>query len=230
MEVQKTLDAHPISAHPFPFTACCQGGFSYSIRIPYSPDDSSAPKGYFYMMISDPTPVMYDEVYYGGDHQMHVKRHDTPLMKVGPYNARGVDMPRFLPGAAQAMPDFTDYKPKQVDNFWTSADAPKKGIEYHPLVVEEKLWDRHAQNNFSPEAKALLLSDIRQRLRALLKGHKVGQQSDCWGHAGCDWTYSEKQVAGEQKLRSDALNACKPVMDEFHLDSASPTSVKRWRQ
>jgi hypothetical protein len=208
--IKAELDAHKISSHPFPFAPCCQDGFSYNVRIPYFSDDPLKPKGYFYMMITDPTPVIYDEVYFGDDHKMHVKRHGVPIMKVGPHNARGGGFPRFLPGAPQTMPDFTNYKPKQLENYWTRGEMGKNnGVEYYPLDIEEKLWDKNAQDNFSPEAKKLLIADMALRIKTMPE-LKVGQRSSCWGHAGCDYTISKEEADANNKRCSDALDACKP--------------------
>ena len=213
-EIKETLDANQF--HSFPFTPCCQGGFSYNIRIPHL---SLPQKGYYYIRINDPAPAMYDEVYWNGDeHKMHVKRHNEPYIKMGPHYAHSFGIPRFLPGKPQAMPDFTNYKPKEAENGITVTSVPgqeDKGIKYHPLTVENKLWDKTAQNNFSSEAKELLLADIRHRLSHLPKEHKVGQRSDCWGHAGCDYTYDKSYVAEEHTNLIDAVNTCKAVSDEL---------------
>jgi hypothetical protein len=221
-EIKRTLDANKIDSNPFPFTPCCQEGFSYNIRIPYSPEDLSEQKGYFYLTINDATPIMYDEVYWDkGAHKMRVVRHDTPFMKVGPHNVSVVGLSRFLAGAPQKMPDFTNYKPEQVENGITITSVSgqiDKGVEYQPLDVEDRLWDSNAQNNFTAEARDLLVSIIQYGLRNLPQGHKIGQKSDCWGHAGCDYTYSEEEVAQEQKTRMEAINSCKNAMDELHLE------------
>jgi hypothetical protein len=217
--IKAQLDAHKISSSPFPFTPCCQGGLSYHFRIPYFSDDPLKPKGYFYMTINDPTPLIYDEAYFGDDHKMHVKRHDVPIIKVVSFNASVENIPRFLPGVPQSMPDFTDYKPKQVDNFWTSTDWQKdKGVEYDPLDVEGKLWDKNAQHNFLPEAKRLLLADVALRIRTMPPELKEGDRSSCWGHLGCNYTISKEMAADSHKKRSDALDSCKAAADEFHLD------------
>ena len=193
LEIKRTLDAQKVTEFGFPFTPCCQSGFTYHVRLPYS-------QGYFYLTINDPTPVMYDDTYFGADRKMHAVRHATPIMEVGPHDARILGTPRVL------------------------AD---KGVEYLPLSVEGKLWDKQARDNFSAEARDLLVSQIRDGLRTPLgPDHKVGQHSDCWGHAGCDYTYTEEQVAQERQARiktqRDIARSCKAVAGEFHLDLPPP--------
>jgi len=221
IEIKRTLDAQKLSSNPFPFTPCCQSGFSYHIRIPYFPNDNTQANGYFYLPITDSTARMYDEVYWGADHKMHAIRHDKPYMEVGPADARINNIIHFRAGSPQKIPDFTGDKPEPANDrtITTSPDNhPNKGVEYNPLDVEEKLWDKNAQNNFSAEAKGILLTNIEDGLRTLPLPHKVGQRADCWGHAGCDYTFSEEEVAKEQSERAEVMNSCKYAESEFHLD------------
>jgi hypothetical protein len=129
------------------------------------------------MTIDDPTPVMYDETYFDkGDRKMHAVRHEEPFMKVGPHSARISGVPQRATEARSA--------------------------EYSPLSVEGKLWDKKARDGFSAEAKELLLSKIRDGLHASQPPeHRVGQKSDCWGHAGCDYVYTAEEVGREHEAR-----------------------------
>ncbi len=204
------------------FTPCCQGSMSYNIGIPFVPEDPSQQKGYFYLTITDSSPGIYDEVYWvREENKMHVRRHEEPIIKGPPHDARNNGIVRFLPGSMQAMPDFTNYKPKQTENGITITSVTRqidKGVEYHPLAIDEKLWDKKAQANFSTDGRNILLSYIRYGLHALPLIHKVGQNSDCWGHAGCDYTYNAEGVAREQKIHDEAINSCKVLADDLRVD------------
>lgn len=228
--VKAELDknAQQVKDQSFPFTPCCQDGITYNIAIPYMPDEPLQEKGYFYLNITDSSPGMYDEVYWVREEKkMHIKRHGEPFMKTTTqHDARNTGIVRFLPGPMQTMPDFTNYKPKETKNGVTITSVTgqiNKGVEYHPLVIEEKLWDKKAQGNFSADARNMLIAQIRDALPRLSPIHKIGQQSDCWGHAGCDYTYTAEEVAREQKSHDEAINSCRVVAE----DNGNPPPPQR---
>jgi hypothetical protein len=161
--VKAALNEEEFSAEPKPgqpFKPCCQSSLNYNIRIPYFSDDPSKPKGYFYITISDQSPGMYDEVYWDrADHKTKVIRHDKPFTKVA-HHAMIIAAPHYLPGAPQTMPDFTDSKQPPI------AGQENKKVEYFPLAIEGKLWDKNATTTFSGEAEDKLLSNIRYGLKS----------------------------------------------------------------
>jgi hypothetical protein len=211
-------DAHPLEPEHFPVTLCC-GSLDYDVRIPYFPDDPSKPKGYYYLQFGDDTPMFRDELYYGGDHRMHVRRHDESSVSSRPHAVRRFGLVRFLPGAPQATPDFRHYVPPHRPNSVTvlSVTGQKdEGVEYHPSSEEKKLWDRTTKGNFSEAAERALVSILHRKLSSLPPIHQVGQKSDCWGHLGCDYVYDEDWVAREREAREAAIRSCKAA-DELHL-------------
>jgi hypothetical protein len=166
------------------------GTSDYGVRVPYLSGETSKPKGYYYLQLRDGR---------------------------GNVSLAGID--RFLPGAPQSTPDFTNYTPPQQPNGVTlmSVTGQKdSGVEYYPSADEAHLWERSAGGHFSEDAERALVSLLHFMLSNLSPPHEVGQRSDCWGHLGCDYTYDEARVAAERRARSEALRSCKSA-DESHL-------------
>lgn len=211
--IRTKLEQKPITANPFPFTPCCQHGVAVNIRIPYKQRGGKTPEGYFYMNLEDPTPMTYDEVYYGADHKMHVKRHDQPMrldMTNTPHSMRVFGLVRYLKGAPQETPDFSNYKPKTAANAITVLSVegqPKSGVTYNALETEQQIL-ASGTPHVSRKAVGLLHQMIAYGLQHLLPIHRVGQRADCWGHLGCDYTYTQEEVAAETKAQQEANNAC----------------------
>jgi hypothetical protein len=218
LRLKAELDAHPLEPEHFPVTLCC-GNLDYDVRVPYLPDDPSKPRGYYYLQFSDGTPMVRDELYYGGDHRMHVRRLDESSVSSRPHEVRRFGLARFLPGEPQAKPDFKRHAPPRRPNSVTvlSVTGQKDdGVEYQPSSEERKLWDRTAKGNFSEAAERVLVSVLHRTLSSLPPIHQVGQKSDCWGHLGCDYVYDGETVAGEHEAREAAIRSCKAA-DEFQL-------------
>jgi hypothetical protein len=220
-------DAHVPSG-----TLSTTGSHAFNIRIPYLPDDSAKISGYYYVTVSDTNTTVYREMAYVNG-KPHIKEYNPPrLAGDWPHDARISFLDRFLPGAPQKTPDFTNYKARQTPNGITvTSVAGQKDtlVEYHPLDIEDKLWDKNATDNYSPDARDLLIADMAMRIRALPPMHKVGEGSGCEGHMGCDWKYSEEMVEAEHKARADALDTCKAVADEFHLNIFPPDNTAETR-
>jgi len=203
------------------------GSHEYNVRLPYH---SQAPDGgYFYVPFSDYYTTQYHETHWDRDKKvMNVETLRPPKM-LTPHSIREYYLSRFLPGAPQDVPDFTHYKPEEVSNGVTviSVTGQKdNGITYHDLKGAQQWWDKAApEGNFSPEAEKLLVASLDAKLKHPPATHTAGQKADCWGHAGCDYTYSADYVAHEHEVQAAALDACHAAEDKYHFGLTMPTAA-----
>lgn len=203
-------------------TISVTGSHEYNIRIPYLPDHGE--RGFYYTTVNDSTSTIYNEIHYVNGKPV-ATHFDPPKLEGWPsdpnikHDARANFLNRFIPGDAQLMPDFRNYKPKLETNgiTVTSVTGQKdSGVEYHSLDIEDRLWDKKAPQ-YSPAAINLLLANIETRIHNLPPEPKVGDSSGCPG-AGCDWQYTKEMVTAEHNMRMDVLNTCRSVADMYHLD------------
>lgn len=163
----------------------------YNIRIPYLSKEAGKTSGYYYMTIND--------VPFGGHHDSRI------------------NMPaRFLAGEGQIKPDFTNYKAKGSIQILSGYE---EGVEYHPLDIEDKIWDKKS-SSFDEDSKLILIQVINSKIRNL--GFEIEQNMAATiggGRFGGAVPSRKELIEQNNKVYEDTIKACQDVAKELSIPS-----------
>ena len=139
----------------------------------------------------------------------------------GHHDARINLPPRFLPSVAQIKPDFSKMEPTKNGVTLLQADgqdlfAPSK-VEFHPLDIEDKIWNQQSTNNFDENTKDILVSEIILKIKGLRKAKENLSVGMGMGYRGGSMDYMDKEMKEFGKNQKDAINICQDVAKELSL-------------